>query len=349
MTTRDIFDGYFQFRSDRANALTPGKKLALVEDLLAEAKQGRVPVGNDTVSVLPIESPSVQAVLNGEALSMGSARVSGKLEGTAALIAKAQALPRSQQMLLSVAFIVVLALFGGGGMWLMTRDRNANAATPTPTPNATPDPRLLLADSDPSRKANDPASLEVGLTSFVLGRSRLDGGVWEPIQAEWLDGTQVRRVIAIPRDELDKSVEIGQVLRVRTRSGMIVPYEVVEKTTLQRTQIEALSSLEPSLVVILYDNTAAATREVVIARLDTNEMGIAISDNVYLVDGPVGEINLRERPYGAVIGVLKTGTIIEVLDDEPVHDGGYLWVRVKTNFGAEGWVASELLNKLPDY
>ena len=187
------------------------------------------------------------------------------------------------------------------------------------------------------------------MTSFVLGRSRLDGGVWEPIQAEWLDGTQVRRVIAIPLDELDRAIEIGDVLRVRTRSGMIVPYEVVEKTKLQRTQIEALSSLEPSLVVILYDTTAAATREVVIARLDTHELGLTPGDNVYLVDGPQGEINLRERPYGTVIGVLKTGTVVEVQDAEPVHDGGYRWVLVKTDFGAEGWVASELLIELPEY
>ena len=352
MTTRATFDAYLQFRIDRAGALTPGKKLALVEELMAEARQGRVPVGADKVVQLPPESPSVQAVLNGEAVSMGQARVSSRRDGASAMLARAQDLPPVQRALLAGGIVVAFMAVGLLGFLLLTRDKVAEVP-PEPTPilalDVTPDPTLLLSDSSPAKKANDPASLEVGNTSFVLGRGTLKNGVWEPIQAEWLSGTEVRRVVAIPLDALGEEIERGDVLRIRTRSGQIIPYQVVEITRIQRTQIEALTSLEPSLAVILFDGTAASTRDVVIAQLDTHEMGVAPSENTYLVSGPAGEINLRERPYGAIVGVLVNGTLVEMFSDsEPVNDGGYKWVRVRASYGAEGWVASELLAALMD-
>jgi len=352
MTTRDIFDSYLQFRIDRAGALTPGKKLSLVTELMEEALQGRVPVGTDKVAQLPLESRSVQAVLAGEPVSMGQTRVRGRMDQSAAtaMLARAQELPPLQRGLLVLGLLLIFGLVGFLGFRLITGSKAAmEEPTITPVVEATPGVAVVLSDSAPSKKPNDPASIQVGNTSFVLGRGTLKNGVWSPDQAEWLGGSEVRRVMALPLDGIEEAIDRGDVLRLRTRSGLIVPYEVVEITELQRTQIEVLSSLEPSLVVILYDETAASTRDVVIARLDTQEMGITSEENIYLVSSPAGEINLRERPYGSIVGVLANGTVVEMMTDvEPVNDGGYKWVRVQASYGAEGWVAAQLLAELPD-
>jgi len=351
MTTHEIFESYLEYRIDRAGALTPGKKVALVEQLIEEAHQGRVPVSRDKVAQLPVNSRSVQAVLAGEPVSMGQARMKARTEltGAAALLGRAQGLSTGAKIAVIAGIFLFIVLVGVAGFGIVRRRGAQVEATPAPTPESTPEGSIILSDSSPAKKPNDPASIQIGMTSFVLGRGRVKNGIWQPVQAEWLQGTEVRRVIAVPRDGLEAPIERGDMLRVRTRSGAIVPYEVVEITEVQRTQIEALSSLEPSLVVILYDDTAASTRTVVIAQLNDPEMGIAPIPNTYLVNSPAGEINLRERPYGAIVGVLKNGTVVEVLlDAEPVNDGGYKWVRVRTSYGAEGWVASQLLAELPD-
>jgi hypothetical protein len=351
MTTTIIFDEYLQFRFDRSGALTPGKKIALIEQLQAEAEQGRVPVGQNKVASLPLESKSVQAVLAGENISMGATRVKGGLDisRTTQMLNRVQTLPMGQRVgLLAVIFVVLLGLTVLIGRVLGNRKPETAVGEPVITQVATAEVEVILSDSSPSKKPNDPASIEIGMTSFVLGRSKIKNGVWEPVQAEWLEGTEVRRVLAIPRDGLERALQRGDVLRVRTRSGGIVPYRVAEITTIQRTQIEALFSLEPSLAIVLYDETASSTREVVIAKLDLTELEISAIENFHMVSGPTGEINLRERPFGTIIGVLVNGTLVEVLTDaEPVHSEGYKWVRVRTNYGAEGWVAASLLAEIP--
>ena len=97
----------------------------------------------------------------------------------------------------------------------------------------------------------------------------------------------------------------------------------------------------------LFDETAPSSRQVVIARLDEQEMGVTPQSHAYLVNSPAGEANLRDSPFGAIVGVLKNGTVVEVQSDvEPVNDGGYKWLRVQTSYGAEGWIASRLLAEI---
>ena len=356
MTTQTTFEEYFNFRIDRAQALTPGKKLALTHQLLEEAQQGRVPVGRDQVAQLPVESRSVKAVLAGEPVSIGKARMQATGSATT-MLDKMQGLPHGARLGIMVGLLIGLSVIGFFVLnMLFGRGDSAQAreeAQPTQTVSeipVTPSGSVVLSDTDPGRKGSDPASIQIGETSFVLGRGEVDDGVWKPTQAEWLEGTQVRRVIAIPLSALESPIRLEDILRIRIRSGISVPYRVVEITEVQRTQIEVLSSLEPSLVVILFDDTAPSSRQVVIAKLALSEMEIAEEreENTYLVNGPVGEINLRERPYGAVVGVLKNGTSVAVQTDvEPVNDGGYKWVRIETSYGAAGWVASMYLTELP--
>ncbi len=350
MTDRTTFEQYLDFRIDRAQALTPGKKLALVEELLEEARQGRVPIARDKVARVPVDSRSVQAVLAGEPVSMGQARMQARSDRAAAILDRVQELSVGARLGIMVAVMVLFGLLGFWGFSWLGGDREASAAGElTPTPQGTPATGVVLNETNPGKGGSDPASLQVGTTSFVLGRGRLKNGAWEPEQAEWLEDTQVRRVVAIPIDLLKEQINGDDVLRVRLRNGFSVPYRVVEISQVQRTQIEVLSSLEPSLVVVLFDETAASTRQVVIARLDYKEMDIKPQADTYLVSGPAGEINLRERPFGSIVGVLRNGTAVQVQADvEPVNDRGYRWVRVETSYGAEGWVAAELLAELPD-
>ena len=356
MTTKTTFEEYFNFRIDRAQALTPGKKLALTKQMLEEAHQGRVPVGRDQVAQLPVESRSVKAVLAGEPVSIGKARMQAT-GGTATMLDTVQGLSGGARLGIVIGVLFVFLLIGFFGLRMVFGGKDSDQANedaqPTPAMSVTPTAPfggVVLNDTDPGKQESDPASIQIGETSFVLGRGEVDDGVWEPTQAEWLEGTQVRRVIAIPAKMLESPIKLEDILRIRLRSGVSIPYSVVDITAVQRTQIEVLSSLEPSLVVILFDDTATSSRQVVIAKLALSEMDIAeeSEQNTYLVSGPVGEINLRERPYGAVVGVLKNGTSVEIqIDVEPVNDGGYKWVRIKTSYGAEGWVVSTYLTELP--
>jgi hypothetical protein len=348
MTTLETFNAYFEFRADKAGAMTPGAKLALIKQLQAEAQQGRVPVGRDAVGKLPVDSPSVQAVLAGEPVSMGAARIESVLDGDKArqILNRVQNTPMLQYAIAAISILLIAAgiwsMFAGFGKDEPVSSIESTAETASVDP-AEDNGTVILAESAPPTKVNDPASIEIGSTSFVLGRGTLKKGAWDPDQAEWLEGTEIRRVVAIPKDNLAKPIVEGDLLRVRIRSGEIVTYKVVAIDEVQRTQIEVLFSLEPSLVVVLYDDTASSTREIVVATLETSMETEGSTEPVYLVSSPVGEVNLRDEPGGSVIGVLTNGTVLTILPDEPVNRNGYKWVRVRTSYNTEGWAASSLL------
>ena len=100
MTDTATFDSYLEFRFDRAQALTPGKKREMILEMLAEAQQGRVPVSRDKVAHLPTDNRSVQAVLAGEPVSMGESRVQSRsaISGAAAALGRVQTMSRLGQV-----------------------------------------------------------------------------------------------------------------------------------------------------------------------------------------------------------------------------------------------------------
>ena len=65
------FEKYVQRRLAQSGAMTPGQKLEVVRELIEEAQEGKVPVGENAVARLPLDHPAVQAVLRGEEVSMG--------------------------------------------------------------------------------------------------------------------------------------------------------------------------------------------------------------------------------------------------------------------------------------
>ncbi len=348
MSTRDVFDAYLQARFERAGALTAGQKLAVVETLQKEAREeGRVPIAPDKVIVLPLESRSVQAVVQGERVSLGGSTAIQSSSGT--LQARLQRFPLAARLgILALLALAVIGLpialvLGSGG-------EDAQAASETTAATATVSPvtteAVVLNESAPQRnpKASDPASLEIGGVSFVLGAGRVRNGMWTPSGAEWLAGTEVRRVVALPLDDLKTTVQTGDVIHLRTRSGGVIAYRVVQIASVQRTQIETLQSLEPSLLIVLYDDTESPRRNIILAVLEIPPISTP-APPVAVVHSQAGGANLRDAPAGQVISFLQNDVSVTLLPDEPVTTHGYTWVRVRAG-NREGWVARSLLETI---
>ncbi len=63
-----------------------------------------------------------------------------------------------------------------------------------------------------------------------------------------------------------------------------------------------------------------------------------------VVDGTAGSgLTLRDAPSGADIEILPDGTILTILDTDPVEATGFVWRNVRTVSRQEGWVVEEFL------
>ena len=135
-------------------------------------------------------------------------------------------------------------------------------------------------------EGNDPASLEVAGFAYILTTGSISNGLWEPRGAEWLQGTNLRRVVAVPYDmELLQalfSMSAKEPIRLRLRSGEIVEYELAEVARVGQTEIEVLSAPYPSIAIILHSEEETDTRWVVIGKAiqeegDFQEYGAGIT------------------------------------------------------------------------
>jgi hypothetical protein len=280
LSQRQIFEQYFAYRAAKEGAATPGQQQQVVRTLVAEARgDGRVPVGPNQSVKLAVADPAVQAVLKGETVSTGG-QVIKPAGFSPANMSNAQkiAVLTGVALALIVLGLVVIALLTSGEPEAETSvtaavTLAATAAPPTPAPPTpqpptpeppTPEPPTptpvmisLVPDNAPPG-ANDPASIEIGGTSYTLSQGKVTDGVWtpQPGASEWLDQTYLRRVIALPfLDETVNAVgamKAGDIVRVRLRSGEIVDYLTLTVTRVKQYQIETLSGREPSLVVFLH-------------------------------------------------------------------------------------------------
>jgi hypothetical protein len=384
MADQKIFENYLEFRFQRAGALTLGQKLDVVRALLEEARQGNVPTGPRSVARLPVEHPAVQAVLRGEEISLGSTTLRRQADWKDV---SAWSTPRKLMLL---GGIVLLMLLLGAGM---LRGGNAAKAaevdfTPTPTlfftptpdwpatltavaleqqqrleatpppppppPTATPTAAFLLGKGGPAESGRDPASIEVAGRLFVVTQGKInEQGQWQPQGPEWLAGTEVRRVFAIPYQSLaDAQINPGDPIYVRTRGGQVIVYQVRDVIHLLANQIETLTSLEPSIVVALPfgEGDVSSVERIMIfgAAVENNEnvsveAGASVSSNANAVT--LGAVNLRSNPgmrESQVIIGLQPGTPLMVLPVVPVTLDGHDWLYVLTPYGY-GWVARDMI------
>lgn len=63
-----------------------------------------------------------------------------------------------------------------------------------------------------------------------------------------------------------------------------------------------------------------------------------------VVEGTSGNgLTMRDSPNGEGLAILAEGTLLTVLEDEPVQAGELTWRRVRAVGGDEGWVADAFL------
>jgi hypothetical protein len=102
---------------------------------------------------------------------------------------------------------------------------------------------------------------------------------------------------------------------------------------------EVVATITPTISVEQFPPTETALPE---------EPGATATPTVVIcrgiVDGTSGNgLTLRVNPGGEDITILPDGSVLTVLDDEPVESGGFTWRKVRVVGGEEGWVAADFL------
>jgi len=376
MANQDVFGNYLEFRTQRANALTPGQKLEVVETLLKEAREeGKVPSSATSVTRLPVTDPVVQAALRGEDVSVGAVSISGKQENDWRDITT---WTTSRKLLVIAAIVVAFMALAAATMrsskaaapeatatlepsptpdWYATM--TAIASLPTeeppapPAPPPTPTMAFLLGQGGPAEDSRDPASIEIAGRLFIVSRGQVakEDGKWIPQGPEWLPGTEVRRVFSIPYSGMaDAEVKAGDPIAVRTRGGQVLNYKVRDVVRLLANQIETFISLRPSIVVVLPSqpgDVQTVERIVLfgeaqeeVALVEENAPSSALAPNAYTLSG----VNLRDAPgmTSNVLVGMPPGTALVTTTVTPVQADWHLWLYVLSPYGY-GWVARDVI------
>lgn len=273
-TRRAIFDKYFNALAAQKLAVSPQDKLALLDELYQKAvEQGLVPISAQPVQIAQVnpQSPRAQAILEGREVSLGDVTI----QSTPSLQDRLAGMSNGRKVLLLLAVLIlpVLLFFGLSALSNARRNALAAAATIPPTqtvtlaPTETAEPvyladatgtpyAMIVATAKPPTGVNDPVSVEFGGVTFLLYQSSVVNGEWRPSVAEWLEDTELRRVLAVPY-----SVEVGNAVagmkyadpvKLRLLSGEVVTYRLVEIARIKRHQIEYLTELSPGLAIVLY-------------------------------------------------------------------------------------------------
>lgn len=338
----NTFDMYFQNRVIKENAITPGQKKKLIEKLRKELKEkGRIPLPSGPVLVDP-KHPIVSAALSGRSVAMSGKII--KKEDNQDFSQRMQSLPVPAKIAVMISMILIPIILAMGIYYFLSAPTAKVAVvspttTSTPTQTPTPDPTasptatitpeiipviiptiantptptdLIINDKSIASRNNEPASLEIAGLSYILGTGRVKQGVWEPKAAEWLDGSDLRRIIAIPYDyqtvDTLSHIPPGNVAKIRLRSGEIVKYKIAETFRVQRQQIEILAEKKPSLIIILSGEESiertVITANAIQERQDFDVYSISRNQGNPIVIDPTPE------PSGGPTPVIITNLII---------------------------------------
>lgn len=283
-----IFQAYYKKKLQLAGAVLPEEKLAVLDEMEHELVTGAViPITEDRTAGFVASHPVYQAILNGETVNVSGESL-GKKQGGVSSQSNGVKFAILGAVFLLPILIGVFFIFGGGGdpeggeeVAAVKNIEITETIVPTvtPLPTVTPIPTVApvvviqsLATPTPSESSEiqgvrgsvapsqgDPASIEFANHSFILATGEIKNGVWNPRGAEWLVGTAIRRVIAIPHEDQLESILLdlqangfdNQKVRLRLRSGEVVTYTIDEIGWYRRDQIEILTSDRPSVVVVL--------------------------------------------------------------------------------------------------
>ena len=375
MDQEKIFKEYLQRQYEKAGAVTPAQKLEVVKRIIEEVKRNpRVPT-KDSVISLPADNEAVQAVLRGEQVAIGAVSVTSQ----GFQLTDVTTWPTWARLAVIVVIFALTAL-------LVSRmaGRRAPAPTPTveptptvflsptpdwiatmtaiapptpppppppppPTPTFTPTPAFMVGIGGPAENSRDPASVEIKGRVFVVSKGQVDkDGRWVPDGPQWLAGTEVRRVFAIPYDALADIVgEIGagETVYVRTRGGQVIEYRVRDVVKVMANQIESFFSLYPSIAISLpmkEGDVKSVERIVIFGEAEEDQTieessAPSIMPNAYTVE----DVNLRDNPglKSNVLMGLPRGTPLIIVNVPAVRVDGFTWIYVQSPYGF-GWLAS---------
>ncbi|MAT44901.1 MAG: hypothetical protein CL609_21425 [Anaerolineaceae bacterium] len=175
-----------------------------------------------------------------------------------------QTLSTAEKILMFLSVIISITVLVAISMvafeWNLNRDRNA---TPPETLEVMSDMEIY------------PTGLQLpGGWFFFLKQGQIQQsgsiGKWEPEGAEWLAGTTIRRVVAIPwskqAEAVVLSLENGDEIRLFLNNNEVNSFYVEEIKTVEYDNVrDTMIDTQPSLAVILYRDDKA-DRLVIIAR-----------------------------------------------------------------------------------
>lgn len=356
------FERYFAQRVARAKAITPGQKKELIEQLRRELEEeGRVPLSSGPVKI-DTSHPIVCAALEGRAVTMGGKVIQKKTDGSISDRMQNLSAPAKIAVMIAIFLLPVmimgLIMFGRADASEVIEATLTSTPTPTPTitlsptevysptvapttPTVMPTPSPIIIEVTPTPYAfaltegeapnsnNDPASIEIAGFSYILSTGKVKNGIWSPAGAEWLAGSELRRVIGLPYEptlaNVLAQIRPGLVIKLRLRSGEIVKYKIAETLRVGRQQIEFLAEKTPSLAVILYGE-ASPERTVVIA----NAVQEPADFTIYSASGPTEEVPVIESGSPAIPTLVPTTTETIITDTRTItntHSG----LRVAVN------------------
>jgi hypothetical protein len=90
---------------------------------------------------------------------------------------------------------------------------------------------------------------------FELQRGSVQDGVWDPQQPEWLVGTEIRRLIALPwskqLEAVVRSFEPDDPIELLMSNGDRLEYRVLLVQEVPVDLVDVFYSNQPSLVIVL--------------------------------------------------------------------------------------------------
>jgi hypothetical protein len=265
---RQSFLRYLNERYRQFGAVTPEERLKVLLLLKNElVLEGKFPHETSVIQV-PVHHPVVLAILAGQPVNLGSGVIGGERRSVQD---RMQTLGTGTKLALIAAVGISILL----AVWGVLQPRPAPAiaaASPTPrvTVTASQSPvasvttfpvtatpySIAFITGDAASQGYDPASLEIGGFSYVLSVGQVRNGEWAPTGAEWLYGTSLRRVIAIPYEPDLVRTLTGMtpdtVIQLRLRNGEVVQYRVMQASRVPRQQIEVMVDRKPGIAVILH-------------------------------------------------------------------------------------------------
>lgn len=91
---------------------------------------------------------------------------------------------------------------------------------------------------------------------FFLQPSTIENGHWAPVTSEWLDGSELRRVVALPwtrqLEAVVQSLVDGDTIELHMSNGDVLSFLVEETAQVDREDVSIFSSNTPSLALVLF-------------------------------------------------------------------------------------------------